>query len=618
MAKIYPFDKLLSAATASARAHDNKSLAFVLQHLVSSPESATNIKKFLQSKDPEPVKSLSADEALAFLVSADLTRDSYQKTRNIAIQRHANLFPSYRKVLAAKKNCYPKNVIYEEAKAEVPLQDLLDHAVQRLVLNDKVQNGINNVKDLFEPKLILNGKWGFDGATGQSKYKQRINNEQDTDASLFCTTFIPIDLSFENVVSADSKEALMSVWTNPQPSSTSLCMPLRIQYKKENFDVLREEKEYYDQQINELKDTQIQFVNDLGETVQLTVSYCLKLTMIDGKAANAICNNKASVSCNICGCTPKQMNTAITNDKLEIDENSLGLGLSTLHAWIRCFEFILHIAYRLDFKEWRMAKKEHKQLGLAQKHRIQEEFRQKLGLLVDIPKDGGSGTTNDGNTARKAFKNFRQFSAITKVDENLIRRLYTILCVVNSYHQINNEAFESYCIATFEIYVDKYDWFYMPASVHKLLVHSVQVIEKFLLPIGMYSEEAQECRHKHNSHYRLHHSRKMSRIYTMTDHFNFLLTSSDPVISLLNFSTRTRKKDKLSAEAISLLEMGQVFRDSQATNDSQEMDIVSDSLNSMEMYDEIAEFDDTDPVIIDPNDQIELPDYYDDKDNNDC
>lgn len=31
-------------------------------------------------------------------------------------------------------------------------------------------------------------------------------------------------------------------------------------------------------------------------------------------------------------------------------------GLSTLHAWIRFFECLLHIAYRLEFKQWQVCK----------------------------------------------------------------------------------------------------------------------------------------------------------------------------------------------------------------------------------------------------------------------
>lgn len=45
---------------------------------------------------------------------------------------------------------------------------------------------------------------------------------------------------------------------------------------------------------------------------------------------------------------------------------------------------------------------------------------------------------------------------------------------------------------TANLYVKLYGWYYMPASVHKILDHGAKIIESFLLiPIGLLSE-AQE------------------------------------------------------------------------------------------------------------------------------
>lgn len=38
------------------------------------------------------------------------------------------------------------------------------------------------------------------------------------------------------------------------------------------------------------------------------------------------------------------------------------------------------------------------------------------------------GTTNDGQTARKAFQNYKKFAEITEIDETLIWQLHNILC----------------------------------------------------------------------------------------------------------------------------------------------------------------------------------------------
>ena len=42
----------------------------------------------------------------------------------------------------------------------------------------------------------------------------------------------------------------------------------------------------------------------------------MKLTMIDGKASNAICDNKSAQVCTICKCTPKEVNRLTENSKI--------------------------------------------------------------------------------------------------------------------------------------------------------------------------------------------------------------------------------------------------------------------------------------------------------------
>lgn len=47
------------------------------------------------------------------------------------------------------------------------------------------------------------------------------------------------------------------------------------------------------------------------------------------------------------------------------------------------------------------------------KSRIQKEFREKTGLIIDQPKPG-FGNSNDGNTARRFFQNAELSAEITK------------------------------------------------------------------------------------------------------------------------------------------------------------------------------------------------------------
>ena len=76
-----------------------------------------------------------------------------------------------------------------------------------------------------------------------------------------------------------------------------------------------------------------------------------------------------------------------------------------------------------------------------EKRRIQSEIKKELGLNVDIPSQG-SGNTNNGNTARKFFSEPSKCSAITGVNEELIRRLSVLLFALNSGYEINAKAYE--------------------------------------------------------------------------------------------------------------------------------------------------------------------------------
>ena len=69
--------------------------------------------------------------------------------------------------------------------------------------------------------------------------------------------------------------------------------------------------------------------------------------------------------------------------------------------------------------------RKNKKMDAAQK-RIQNEFRAKICLVVDVPKHG-CGTSNDGNTARKFFQDPELTSEITGVNKELIRRFSIIL-----------------------------------------------------------------------------------------------------------------------------------------------------------------------------------------------
>jgi len=171
---------------------------------------------------------------------------------------------------------------------------------------------------------------------------------------------------------------------------------------------------------------------------------------------------------------------------------------------------------------------------------------------VDIVKQG-SGKTNDGNTARCFFSEISKTAKITGLNEELIKRFAVILQAISCGKTIDVKEFGKYALETARLFVRKYNWYYMPASVHKLLIHGEEIISNFTIPIGQLSKKASEARNKEFRKYREIHSRKINRIATNEDILHHLLITSDPVISSLRSKLDAKNKQEMFPETLQLL-----------------------------------------------------------------
>ncbi|CAF1074063.1 unnamed protein product [Brachionus calyciflorus] len=223
----------------------------------------------------------------------------------------------------------PDNIDVNEAYH--PLQNLIDHTTSELFLD-----------------LNLHCKWGFDGSTGQSQYKQYQIIQQ-------ALMIIPV---FYHI----------SFWRKQTPSSSRFCRPIRIKYEKETSELLQDDRDEIEEQIKNLKLTSIRLLCN-----NLQVEVRVRHYQIDGKAVNDISKNSSPRICNICLASPIQINNDIIQ-KLEPKKHTLKYGLSAFHANIRFFEWILHIGYRLPIKRWDIRGQDAKKLCDAKKKQVQTEF----------------------------------------------------------------------------------------------------------------------------------------------------------------------------------------------------------------------------------------------------
>ena len=136
-----------------------------------------------------------------------------------------------------------KSTLIKFLLAEVKLQSLLYNTATRIAQLQVAE--LKTIDDAPNSSLTLIGKWGYDGSSGYSEYKQRSENNFE-DNNLFVTSYVPLNL----ITKSTDEHNSITVWKNPRPSSTRFCRPIRFQFRKETSDLAIKEKKYIDQITN--------------------------------------------------------------------------------------------------------------------------------------------------------------------------------------------------------------------------------------------------------------------------------------------------------------------------------------------------------------------------------
>lgn len=467
---------LIKACRHAAKKQKNKNLYYVLDYILENPDL-----KFQEIINTPRIIKKTPEEALAFLLESNFSKFQYQNLRKQEKKSNVDIWPPYNVVRETKVKCRPPldHIKFSENKAECTLQALLNHTAQRIVLLQ--EDVITQYMEKYHKKeldVLMFLSWGFDGSSGFSGYKQPYHNEKSSeplsDQNLFITSLNPLRITTDsNII----------IWNNKYSQSPRSCRPISLQYSKESRDLVLETKANIERQIENLQYLVISLKNNLV----IKIHFNLFLTLIDGKILNILTNTKSMQTCPICKAKPKTFNDLvnITNNLFIPDHSSLQHGLSPLHAWIRIYEFLLQVSYRIDIKEWHIRGKEKKTILDQKKKSIQKLLWDKLGLIVSKPKANGYGNTNDGNSARKAFQNPKLLAEYLELNPVLIQNFKTILMALSSHIQVDPIKFGELCSATAILYVSEYPWYPMTATAHKILMHGATIMQNFILPIGI-------------------------------------------------------------------------------------------------------------------------------------
>lgn len=133
------------------------------------------MKQIHETPSYSALKPYTPEEALALIIDLVMGKEDYIHWQKGAKSRGANIYPAYNVISQTKEQCYPKNIEITETEVQIPVQDILDHTVQRLshVQQDVLLLHHDHAKN-STIKVIY--KWGLDGSGGHSIYKQCFAN----------------------------------------------------------------------------------------------------------------------------------------------------------------------------------------------------------------------------------------------------------------------------------------------------------------------------------------------------------------------------------------------------------------------------------------------------------
>lgn len=530
----------------SLSTHSNVEVADTFKEMLKKekqPVEAVQIAEILPSASPKRLKRIvksiptpsqksefTEEEAIALMLELGLSRNQYQTLRMALLEKGMKVLPSYKSIQEKKQSIIPSPIAVNEREACIELSTLLENTASRLVCDFST----DQLKKSNNCDVVLMCKWGCDGLSALPEYKQTSGSQNACEyKSVFMSSLVPLRIraySLSGSSSTSCGNTFEDIWINSTPGSKLFCRPIGFEYTKESKTTTKDLVAYIKDEIRNLEPISI----EMGE-YKFNISFDLSLTMIDGKVSNAITETSSFWKCSICDDMKSQFSD-IAKERT-INEEVLTFGISPLHARIRFMEHFLHIAYDLKYRSMpgnaNKSVRNNEELGnmrASEKNRIQEEFKTQTGLNIDKPLPN-CGSTNDGNTARRFFRDYETTSQITGINMELLRRVNIILMAVNSKQNINGSKFGVYAEEISKLLVTLYPWKDMTPTVHKVLCHGKIIIESNILPLGELTEEAQEARNRDFKHVQLFSSRKCSRQSQNEDIFNYLLLSSDPVLS---------------------------------------------------------------------------------------
>lgn len=157
------------------------------------------IRQFLDA-EKKPIKKpkIHPLRALTHLLDNSLGKSQYVNMRLLAKEFESDIFSTYNQILQTKLECRPPAhyLTINEISASLPLQAVLDHTANRLLLiQEEVINHLASRKKTNDLTVKLHAKWGMDGTSNQARYNKKYEESTQrgtSDENLFATSIVPL------------------------------------------------------------------------------------------------------------------------------------------------------------------------------------------------------------------------------------------------------------------------------------------------------------------------------------------------------------------------------------------------------------------------------------------
>lgn len=390
------------------------------------------------------------------------------------------------------------------------LQALMQHTAERLVeMNHEDIEMFLDDKKVDTADLTLFSTWSFDRAVEYDRY-QSSSWGYVNDSEISTYTVTPVRM----IVNNDK-----TVWINAMPQSMRFCRPIWMIRGFKDINTVQETKPEIDKEVANLKRIRV----SLPDGRMVHVSFNMVLSVTEEIALKYIPDASKTSNCLICGAPPDAMNKV---EILAVDSKDHTVpyySFTPLYIWIRFFEFLMEISFRLNLGQWKITFDTRYQYE-QRKHTIMEQIYEKFD-------DPENPKRRSGEVCQRGFENPAELSNLLGIDEELIVRFRNIAIAFNVRDPINPHRLDKYCKDTYRHYLNLYAWCRIPSTIHQVLAHGVEIYYHAPPPLAYLAEEMAEPleielkrRHTHHSHPRNVKTR-LKDVFFRAIHF------SDPVLS---------------------------------------------------------------------------------------